>query len=75
MRVLLQNTETKLYYIGIDQWTDDPAKATDFQEIQNAADAYDTEDLTYARIVVDTTAPSPAARPFAELFKTLSPTF
>lgn len=69
MRVLLQNTETKLYFICADEWTDDPSQATDFQEIQNAAAAYDSEDLAYARIVVEPAGAAAAALAFAEIFK------
>jgi len=60
MRVLLQNTETKLYFIDSDQWTQDPSEATDFEEIQLAEQVYHHHDLAYARIVVEP-GPSPAA--------------
>jgi len=53
MRVLLQNTETKLYFINTDQWTDDPLKATDFGEVELAVDVYHRHDLAYAQIVVE----------------------
>jgi hypothetical protein len=53
MRVLLQNTETRLYFIDTDEWTDDPLKAKDFEEVERAEDTYDAEDLAYARIVVE----------------------
>ena len=69
MRVLLQNTETKLYFICADEWTDDPSQATDFQEVQNAAAAYDSEGLAYARIVVEPAGAAAAALAFGELFK------
>ena len=52
MRVLLQNTETKLYFIDSDKWTDDPLQATDFEEVEMAAEVYHRNDLDYARIVV-----------------------
>jgi hypothetical protein len=58
MRVLLQNTETKLYFIDTDQWTDDPLKATDFGEVELAVDVYHRHDLAYAQIVVE-----PVSRP------------
>ncbi|HLH54708.1 MAG TPA: hypothetical protein VKY92_13935 [Verrucomicrobiae bacterium] len=74
MRVLLQNTETKLYLIGCNQWTDDPSKATDFQEVQSAAEAYEIEDLAYARIVVDQAAPSASPLAFEYRFKGARPT-
>jgi hypothetical protein len=53
MRVVLQNTETRLYFIDTDQWTDDPFEAKDFEDVERAADAYDAQDLAYARIVVE----------------------
>ena len=53
MRVLLQNTETNLYFVDPNQWTDDPLKATDFEEVEHAARAYHTQDLAYARIVLE----------------------
>jgi hypothetical protein len=53
MRVLLQNTETKLYFISPDEWTNDPLKATDFEEVEVAAEAYHTKDLAYAQIVLE----------------------
>lgn len=61
MRVLLQNTETKLYFIGQNEWTNDPLKATDFEQVESAAEAYHTQDLAYAQIVLEPGLP--AARP------------
>jgi hypothetical protein len=65
MRVLLQNAETKLYFIDANEWTDDPLKATDFQHVEHAAHIYHRKDLAYARIVVE---PGPPA----EMPQTLS---
>jgi hypothetical protein len=59
MRVLLQNSVTKLYFIEKGQWTDDPSKATDFREVKRAEQMYHTHDLAYAQIVVD---PGPLER-------------
>ena len=73
MRVLLQNTETKLYFIGANEWTNDPAKATDFQEVETAAQIYHTQDLTYARIVVDQQVSPPTPETFAELLRHIAP--
>ena len=53
MRVLLQNTETKLYFISPGEWTDDPVKATDFEEVEVAAEAYHSRDMAYAQIVLE----------------------
>jgi len=53
MRVLLQNTETKLYFIDVGEWTDDPTKAKDFEEVELAAQMYHANDLAYAQIVVE----------------------
>ena len=69
MRVLLQNTETKLYFIDADDWTDEPSKATDFEDVDNAAQVYHVQNLVYARIVVE---PGPIAqkpRSLGELLK------
>jgi len=71
MRVLLQNAETHLYFIDTDQWTDDPLKATDFEEVEKAADVYETEDLAYARIVVQPGLASWAQQPAIELVRRL----
>jgi hypothetical protein len=53
MRVLLQNSVTKLYFIEKGQWTDDSSKATDFREIERAEKMYHSHDLAYAQIVVE----------------------
>jgi hypothetical protein len=73
MRVLLQNTETKLYFVDTNEWTDDPLKATDFEEVEHAAEAYDTQDVAYAQIVVSS-APS-TATPYVltEMLKQANP--
>ncbi len=62
MRVLLQNTETNLYFIGTEQWTEDPIKATDFGDIEHAARVYQAQNLAYARIVLD-----PSIQDFAQI--------
>jgi len=67
MRVLLQNTETKLYYIIPNDWTNDPWKATDFEEVENAAHVYHTQDLSYAQIVLEPGLP-PARLPAVSEF-------
>lgn len=56
MRVLLQNTETKLYFVDTNQWTDDPSKAKDFQEVEHAAQIYHLQGPAYAKIVVEPNA-------------------
>ena len=53
MRVLLQNTETKLYYREPEQWTDDPAQAMDFEYISQAVRIYSRESVFYAQIVLE----------------------
>lgn len=64
MRVLLQNTETKLYFIDRDNWTDDPLQATDFEEVEMAAEIYHRNDLDYACIVVQSPSlPTASPRP------------
>jgi hypothetical protein len=71
MRVLLQNTETRLYFIDTDQWTDDPLQAKDFEDVERAADAYDAQDLAYARIVLEPGLASWNHHPLAELVRRL----
>jgi hypothetical protein len=71
MRVLLQNTETKLYFIDINQWTDDPLKATDFEEVQHAAHAYHSQGIAYAQIVIDSSLPSVQPQMVDELVRQL----
>jgi hypothetical protein len=68
MRVLLQNAETKLYFIDIDKWTDDPAKAKDFEEIEHAAAMYHVKDLVYAQIVLEE---GPSGRKPADIMELL----
>lgn len=53
MRVLLQNAETKLYFIETGEWTEDPTKASDFEEVERAAHVYHARNLAYAQIVVE----------------------
>jgi hypothetical protein len=71
MRVLLQNTETRLYFIDADQWTDDPLKAKDFEEVERAADAYEDQDINYARIVLEPGQSSWQPHPLSELYRRL----
>ncbi len=56
MRILLLNAETKLYFVGPNQWTEDPAEALDFEQIERAAQVYSAEGLTYAEIVLEPAA-------------------
>ena len=69
MRVLLQNTQTKLYFINADDWTDDPLKATDFEEVERAEEVYHRQGVAYAQIVVEPGPPSPKAQVLGELLK------
>ncbi len=52
MRVLLQNTETKLYFAGPNEWTEDAAKAVNFEHIDRASQVYTSENLAYAEIIL-----------------------
>ena len=62
MRVLLQNTQTKLFFIDTDEWTEDPWKATDFEDVEVAAQIYHSHNLDYAQIVLEpASVPQPAA--------------
>jgi len=58
MRVLLQNAETKLYFAGPNEWTEDVAKAVNFEHIDQASQAYASENLAYAEIVLTPDTPS-----------------
>ena len=60
MRVLLQNSETKLYFAGPNEWTEDSAKALNFEHIDRATEVYANENLTYAEIVLDPEPPDQA---------------
>jgi hypothetical protein len=71
MRVLLQNTETKLYFVDTDEWTDDPLKATDFEQVEQAAEAYHTRDLAYARIIIEPGPPARNAETVSQLLRSI----
>ncbi len=58
MRVLLQNTLTRLYYAAPGQWTEHPAQAFDFEQVERAAQIYALENLPYAQIVLDGAHPT-----------------
>lgn len=53
MRVLLQDTQTKLYYAGPGRWVKERSEACDFERIERAAQAYDTENYPFAEILVE----------------------
>lgn len=69
MRVLLQNTETKLFFINTNEWTNDPLKATDFEEVDRAAQAYHSQDLVYAQIVIEPGIPDRVPQVVADLLR------
>ena len=73
MRVLLQNTETKLYFIIPNDWTNDPLKATDFEDIENAEHVYLTQDLAYAQILLEPGLPSSRPQISSELLRRVQP--
>ena len=73
MRVLLQNTETKLYFIIPNEWTNDPLKATDFEEIENAEHVYLTQDLTYAQIILEPGSAPARPQVASELLRRVQP--
>ena len=73
MRVLLQNTETKLYFISPDEWTNDPLKATDFEEVEVAAEAYHSKDVAYAQIVLEPGLASGRPQLRAALLRAIQP--
>ncbi len=68
MRVLLLNTETKLYYAGTNRWTERAAEAMDFEQIDRAAHVYAAENLCYAEIVIEPGLPvGPSLSPIRAL--------
>ncbi len=54
MRVLLQDTQTKLYYAGPGHWVKEKTEALDFERIDRAAQVYETEKYPFAEILVET---------------------
>ncbi|MGH7970789.1 MAG: hypothetical protein ACREIC_18875 [Limisphaerales bacterium] len=60
MRVILQNTETKLYFAGPNEWTADTSKAVNFEDIDRASQVYNTANLAYAEIVLKPDLPGEA---------------
>ena len=69
MRVLLQNTETKLYFIDTDEWTNDPLKATDLEQVESAVEVYHSRDLAYAQIIIQPGPPAPKAEIVSQLLR------
>jgi len=62
MKVLLQDTQTKLFYAGPGRWAKDKTDALNFERIDRAAQIYDTENLPFAEILVEDDNP-PLALP------------
>jgi hypothetical protein len=63
MRVLLQNAETKQYFVSPNDWTSDPLEATDFEEVETAAQVYHAQDVAYAQIVLEPGLPPARVQP------------
>ncbi len=53
MKVLLQDTQTKLYYAGPGRWIKERSEAYDFERIERAAQAYDSENYPFAEILIE----------------------
>ncbi len=53
MKVLLQDTQTKLFYAGPGRWVKERSEAYDFERIERAAQAYDSENYPFAEILVE----------------------
>ena len=53
MRVLLQDTQTKLYYAGPGRWVKERLEALDLERIDRAAQTYETENYPFAEILVE----------------------
>jgi hypothetical protein len=60
MRVLLRDTDSKLYYASPGNWVKDKSEALNFERIDRAAQAYENESYPFAEILVeDDTANTP----------------
>ncbi len=64
MRVMLQNSETGLFYAGPNDWTTDTMQAIDFESVPHAVEAYKAERVAFAAIMVDN-GPSLGGSPFS----------
>ena len=53
MRVLLQDTQTKLYFAGPGRWVKERFEALDLERIDRAAQTYETENYPFAEILVE----------------------
>ncbi len=53
MRVMLQNSETGLFYAGPNKWTSDTVHAIDFASVPHAVEAYKHERVAFASIMMD----------------------
>jgi hypothetical protein len=53
MKVLLQDTETKLFYAGPGRWVKEKPEALNFERIERAAQVYETENYPFAEILVE----------------------
>lgn len=51
-RVVLQDTDSSLYFQAMDDWTRDPTAAEDFGNLPNAADFVRLSGLTNAHVVL-----------------------
>jgi hypothetical protein len=52
MKVLLRNTKTNLYFVGINQWTDDPNQARDFGRVEDAIRLDREEQMTDMEVIL-----------------------
>ncbi len=53
MKVFLQDTQTKLFYAGPGHWVKERIDALDFERIDRAAQAYETENYPFAEILIE----------------------
>jgi hypothetical protein len=52
MKVLLRNTESRLYYVGNGDWTPDSSQARGFEQIELAIQFHRAERLTAMEVVL-----------------------
>ena len=52
MKVMLRNVQTGLFYVGLEQWTEDPAQAADFERPDLALDQVRDANLEKVELVI-----------------------
>jgi hypothetical protein len=58
MKVLLQDTQTKLFYSSPGHWVKSKEEALNFEKVDRAAQAYEMENYPFAEILVEDDDPN-----------------